>query len=126
MLSKKMVFSLMCFITIFAFAFVVPSAMAGDFAVTITGPTLAFYDPDATDVSGTDINEATQSRVHLVINSAQALPIAFPTGIMLYVEDEDGFPLVASDGVNVDGYIITIEDDTRYSLRTAKVPLVNG
>ena len=40
---------------------------------------------------------------------------------MLYVEDEDGFPLVASDGVNVDGYIITIEDDTRYSLRTPKV-----
>ena len=120
MLSKKMVFSLMCFITIFAFAFVVPSAMAADFAVTITGPTLAFYDPDATDVSGTDINEATQSRVHLVINSAQALPIAFPTGITLYVEDEAGFPLVASDGVNVDGYIITIEDDTRYSLRTPK------
>ena len=107
-------------ITILALAFVVPSAMAGDFAVTITGPTLAFYDPDATDVSGTDINEATQSRVHLVINSAQALPIAFPTGITLYVEDEAGFPLVASDGVNVDGYIITIEDDTRYSLRTPK------
>ena len=121
MLSKKMEFSLMCFITIFALAFVVRSAMAGDFAVTITGPTLAFYDPDATDVSGTDINEATQSSVHLVIKSAQALPIAFPTGITLYVEDEAGFPLVASDGVNVDGYIITIEDDTRYSLRTAKV-----
>ena len=32
-----------------------------------------------------------------------------------------GFRLSASDGVNVDGYIITIEDDTRYSLRTAKV-----
>ena len=120
-LSKKMAFSLMRLITILALAFVVPFAMAADFAVTITGPTLAFYDPDATDVSGTDINETTQSRVHLVINSAQALPIAFPTGITLYVEDEDGFILVASDGVNVDGYIITIEDDTSYSLRTAKV-----
>ena len=116
-----MAFSLMRLITILALAFVVPFAMAADFAVTITGPTLAFYDPDATDVSGTDINETTQSRVHLVINSAQALPIAFPTGITLYVEDEDGFILVASDGVNVDGYIITIEDDTSYSLRTAKV-----
>ena len=36
MLSKKMAFSLMSLITLLAFAFAVPSAMAGDFGTAIT------------------------------------------------------------------------------------------
>ena len=35
MLSKKMAFSLMSLITLLAFAFVAPSAMAGEFGVTL-------------------------------------------------------------------------------------------
>ena len=44
MLSKKMTVSLMSLITIFALAFAVSPAMAGDFDVTITGPTNVVYD----------------------------------------------------------------------------------
>ena len=36
MLSKKMAFSLMSLITLLAFVFVAPSAMAGDFGTAIT------------------------------------------------------------------------------------------
>ena len=36
MLSKKMAFSLMSLITLLAFVFVVPSAMAAEFGVTLT------------------------------------------------------------------------------------------
>ena len=45
MLSKKMTFSLMSLITLLAFAFVVSSAMAGDFDVKIIGPTQVTYTP---------------------------------------------------------------------------------
>ena len=48
MLSKKMTFSLMSLITLLAFAFVVSSAMAGDFDVKVIGPTQVTYTPDAT------------------------------------------------------------------------------
>ena len=40
---KENGFSLMCFITIFAFAFVVPSAMAAEFGLTVAGRTAARY-----------------------------------------------------------------------------------
>ena len=43
MLSKKMTFSLMSLITLLAFAFVVPSAMAAAFEIKIAGPTSVDY-----------------------------------------------------------------------------------
>ena len=126
MLSKKMAFLLIRLITVFALALVVSPVIAGNFKVTITGPelntqsTLVFYDPNATDDSNTsDIDESTESRVPLIITSDETLPINFPTGIKLYVEDREGFPLAATD------YTITISDDASYLLKTPKVRRLN-
>ena len=56
MLSKKMAFSLMGLITIFALAFVVPSAMAAEFTVSLgvgSETDVSFADGDQIEIAGT-------------------------------------------------------------------------
>ena len=135
MLSKKMTFSLMSLITLLALGFVVSSAMAGDFEIKIAGRSAVAYTLAETDDSDTEpFNEMTQTRVQLVINSAQDLPVTFPAGITLYVTDKDGLLIPASmdeqpegSGDNptpavpeVFGHIIMISDDLTYSSRSPK------
>ena len=140
MLSKKMTFSLMSLITLLALGFVVSSAMAGDFEIKIAGRSAVAYTLAETDDSDTEpFNEMTQTRVQLVINSAQDLPVTFPAGITLYVTDKDGLLIPASmdeqpegSGDNptpavpeVFGHIIMISDDLTYSSRSQKVRRIN-
>ena len=112
MLSSKMVFSLRSLITLFVFALVLPSVMAGDFKVTITGPGLEFPDSEF-------YNDDSIHNIELVVVSDQTLPTTFPGNINLYVEDNKGFPLETID------YKIEIADDENYPLRTPKVRRLN-
>ena len=64
-----MVFSLMCFITIFAFAFVVPSAVAAEFTLTVAGRTAASYILNA---QGTEATAAVV--VDLTVSADQPVP----------------------------------------------------
>ena len=110
MLSKKMTFSLMSLITLLAFAFVVSSAMAGDFTVKIEGPGQVSY---VTSEVGDPLDP-----IHLIVTSPQALPATLtaegaggdsPTNTMTVdAYDEDGFT-IATPGV-------TIADQTRGGL----------
>ena len=88
MLSKKMAFSLMSLITLLALAFVVPSAMAGEFdvALNVTG-----------DVSSADDLQLVHPGASLVVpvKFDQAVVLA-ATGVFVTTYDEDdnilGFP----------------------------------
>ena len=120
MLSKKMTFSLMSLITLLAFAFVAPSAMAVDFKVTIEGPKVVTYPATA---------ETTAIAIDLIVTSEEALlePLtigaaaandtpAVPGNITGSVRDNRGFitSLFAENGV-------TITDDlTGFADRTVK------
>ena len=108
MLSKKMTFSLMSLITLLAFAFAVPSAMAAAFEIKIAGPTTVNYSEDSS-------NPASQRyfgqpiTVMLKVSSGQpiddltyALPVVDPDTdeITVAAFDEDGF-VVPIAGQNV-------------------------
>ena len=88
MLSKKMAFSLTSLITIFALAFVAPSAMAGEFDVTL----------DATeDVSAAADFQMNRPATSLVVTILSGQAIALPAAsvfVTTYDEDGDvlGFP----------------------------------
>ena len=135
MLSKKMTFSLMSLITLLAFAFVAPSAMAADepFEIKISGRSAVAYtlaDENVPPVGGGQdlFNEMTQTRVQLMIDSAQDLPVTFPTGITVYVRDKDGIHIPEATTVNGDavfGYSINISDDLSYAMRSQKKRRIN-
>ena len=80
MLSKKMAFSLTSLITIFALAFVVPSAMAVDFKVMIDGSRVLTYtaddDGDAPVVALTSVTDP----ILLTVTSEEALPDPLTVG----------------------------------------------
>ena len=128
MLSKKMTVSLMSLITIFALAFVVPSAMAGPFEIKITGNTSLSY-------NGTALGTAVST--NLKVESAQpigntALTYVQPAGdttagsIKVYAYDKNGLLLGAGthpvgDVSLVEAeYTISIADDNDYAMRTPK------
>ena len=129
MLSKKMTFSLMSLITLLALGFVVSSAMAADapFEIKIAGRSAVAYTLAETDDDTTaDFNELTETRVQLVIDSAQDLPTDFRSKITLYVTDINGVHIPAkSDGGDADGYIIDISDDLTYLGRSQKKRRIN-
>ena len=125
-LSKKMVFSLMCFITIFAFALVVPSAMAADFALTVAGRTAASYILNA---QGTEATAAVV--VDLTVSADQRIPAlvrgntpAVTDNVNLTFFDRGGVVIAATDA----GAVTVVDlpkssinaQDAVYPERTAK------
>ena len=94
MLSKKMAFSLTSLITIFALAFVAPSAMAVDFKVTIDGAKVATHASDATLTN-------PLPAILLTVTSEEALPEPLVT------IDADG-PDADATGANDAAGILTI------------------
>ena len=108
MLSKKMVFSLMRLITIFALVFAVPSAMAGDFEVKVEGRTTVTY---AT-------GEATVG-VKLKVIADKPLPNPLVTNLSVF--DKGGFRIA----IDIDNPQITVTDDTDYAMRTGSVRQLN-
>ena len=71
MLSKKMTFSLMSLITLLAFAFVVPSAVTAEFAITLSPQTSA---ADATLLTQMSVSQmAPKSKQRLVSPSELGL-----------------------------------------------------
>ncbi len=86
MLSKKMAFSLTSLITIFALAFVVPSAMAVDFEVTIEGQRVVTY-PTGQEATALD-------PILLTVTSEEALPDPLMVG---EDTDENGLTDHAND-----------------------------
>ena len=126
MLSKKMVFSLMCFITIFAFAFVVPFAMAAEFGLTVAGRTAASYILNA---QGTEATAAVV--VDLTVSADQRIPAlvrgntpAVTDNVNLTFFDRDGVVIAATDA----GAVTVVDlpkssinaQDAVYPERTAK------
>ena len=119
MLSKKMAFSLTSLITIFALAFVVPSAMAGDFNVKIEGPGQVDY---ATAAAG----NRYLLQFTLIVTSDQAIQGTTADGDLevgagspltgLDAYDQNGFTIAAAN------YTIEIADQAvgDYPQRTAK------
>ena len=117
MLSKKMTFSLMSLITLLAFAFVAPSAMAAAFEIKVAGPTSVSY---AAGEDGEAILTGTVAEVEvkLKVSSGQpiadftyALPVADPdtNEITVAAFDEDGFAVVLTNSN------VTVEDLPRTS-----------
>ena len=104
MLSKKMVFSLVRLLTIFAPVFVVLSAIAGDFEVKIEGRTMVIYAAGETTVG-----------VKLKVIADKPLPNPLLANFSVF--DKDGF-LIAID---VDNPEVTVTDDTDYAMRTGTV-----
>ena len=101
MLSKKMTFSLMSLITLLAFAFVVPSAVAQkEFKVTVEGRTAVSQ--AATGDTVVTLKVTTDQPV------ANPMPTAKTFGT-------DGLEILAAD------YDVAIAEDTEYAMRTAKV-----
>ena len=138
MLSKKMTFSLMSLITLLAFAFVVSSAMAGDFVVKIVGPTQVTYTPDA----GGDPPDEALGGVRLTIDSGQALPdplavndgstgtdatAAATSPLTVEAYDENGFSIAKTDGLPAGVEVEEIPEsadsdgDPFFAERTAKL-----
>ena len=68
MLSKKMAFLLMCLIAIFVLALVVPSAMAGEFGVSLD------MSSDVSHVSGLQLPDA--STIALIVKFDEAVVLA--------------------------------------------------
>ena len=119
MLSKKMTFSLMSLITLLALGFVVSSAMAADapFEIKIAGRSAVAYTLAETNDQDTDpFDESTDTRVQLVIDSAQDLPADFPAGITSYVTDKDGLHIAD---------MVAISDDLSYATRSQKKRRIN-
>ena len=115
MLSKKMAFSLMSLITIIALAFVAPSAMAGNFKVKFSAGDSSLVIP-ATSV-------ATTATANLVVESDRDLPADIGSSVTLYVRDENGAAISMADSTAspaVQGYTVTVTDDTAYTMRTAR------
>ena len=122
MLSKKMTFSLMSLITLLAFAFVAPSAMAAAFEIKVAGPTSADY---VADDDGTIPNSNQEIEVKLKVSSGQ------PIADLLYTAgdgttDDDDITVAAFDK---DGFAVTLtaqnltiveQDRTAYAKATPK------
>ena len=84
MLSKKMAFSLMSLITIFALTFVVSSAMAeGEFEVKIVGRTAVTY-VDADNADGAD----DHIRFTIEVTAGQLIPTLTMGSIKTQGEEE--------------------------------------
>ena len=116
MLSKKMTFSLMSLITIFALAFVAPSAMAVDFKVTITGQTVATY--AATAVTDPIIFK-------LLVTSEEALfePLTIgidggttPDGVLDGEDEEDTLANITGEVRDNRGFTTTLWGDSRVTI----------
>ena len=98
MLSKKLAFSLMCLITIFAFTFVVPTVMAADpFDVTFEGKESVTY------ARATDPGPVT---VMVTIKMGQSVADPAPS---LTVFDKNGIPIINQ---NDEPYGATIVEST--------------
>ena len=121
MLSKKMAFSLTSLITIFALAFVVPSAMAGDFTVKIEGPAQATYTDDGT---------AALAAILLMVTSDQALPSSLTADpgtdadnpantITVDAYDGNGFSIPKTSGLPT-GVVVADQAVADFPGRTAK------
>ena len=111
MLSKKMTFSLMSLITLLAFAFVVPSAIAQDeFKVEFEGRT------------SVNVDTAVANRtVTLKVTTGQ--PVA-DAGWLMMISNVLGLTVLVVDrnGLAVTGYIVGITEDTDFEvMKTAKV-----
>ena len=99
MLSKKMTFSLMSLITLLAFAFVVPSAVAQkEFKVTVEGRTA--------------VSQAATGDTKVTLKVTTDQPVADPTPTA---------KTFGTDGLEIPAYEVMIEEDTAYAMRTAKV-----
>ena len=115
MLSKKMAFSLMSLITLFAFAFVVPSAMAAAFEIKIAGPTSAEYVVD--DATGAIAETNPEIEVKLKVSSGQPIDNLTATEITISAFDGDGFVIdLAAEGENTE---VTVFDLPIVALDTA-------
>ena len=82
MLSKKMAFSLMGLITIFALAFVVPSAMAAEFTVSLgvgSETDVSFADGDQIEIAGTGPTTTAIMVTFGVVVDSNPLGIGAPT-----------------------------------------------
>ena len=134
MLSKKMAFSLMSLITLFAFAFVVPSVIAAAFEIKVAGPTSAEYvvnDEGAIPTDGGD--DDPEIEVKLKVSSGQPIADLTATEIKISTFDGDGFvvdlalvttgtvtvldlPIAAVDPVDVTNN----PDNVFYAMKTPK------
>ena len=82
MLSKKMAFSLMGLITIFALAFVVPSAMAAEFTVSLgvgSETDVSFADGNQIEIVGADRTTTTIMVTFGVVVDSNPPAIGAPT-----------------------------------------------
>ena len=118
MLSKKMTVSLMSLITIFALAFVAPSAMAGDFNVKIEGPTLVYYPSGALNTP--------LAAIHLLVTSDQAIQGDGDGDLEPQTGDNATSPITI-EAYNTNGFTIgtpgvaiTDQSTDEYPARTAK------
>ena len=118
MLSKKMTVSLMSLITIFALAFVAPSAMAGDFNVKIEGPTLVYYPSDALNTP--------LAAIHLLVTSDQAIQ-GDGDGDLEPQSGDNATSPITIEAYNTNGFTIgtpgvaiTDQSTDAYPARTAK------
>ena len=107
MLSKKMAFSLMSLIAIFALAFVVPSAMGAAFEIKVSGPTAVDYGQNNQTPPATDFTVAVTTRLKVssgqpIADLTYAFPVPTPdtNEITVAVFDEDGFAL-SGTGVTI-------------------------
>ena len=117
MLSKKMAFSLMSLIIVFALALVVSPAIAANFKVKIEGDSLVI----PADTSATEVT------AQVILTSDQDMPDDIDTKFTYYVRDEDGVAMVgakaAGDGGSPParkGYHVTENENTDYAGRTAR------
>ena len=92
MLSKKMAFSLMSLITLLAFAFAVPSAMAGDFGTAIT---IGATERDVSHADGIQLEIATSLTLNVKFDQVVAL-----AALQAQVDTE----IFAAAGVKVQGF----------------------
>ena len=110
MLSKKMAVSLTSLITIFALAFMVPSAMADPFDIKIMGPTKATY---ATNTSPVPVD--------LIVESGQ--PIAdltlATTSVSVTAFDENDF-IIPTPTTAITVLDLPITGDPSYAMKTPK------
>ena len=116
----------MCFITIFVLAFVVPSAMAAEFGLTVAGRTAARYILNA---QGTEATAAVV--VDLTVSADQRIPAlvrgntpAVTDNVNLTFFDRDGVVIAATDAGAVTVVDLpkssTNAQDAVYPERTAK------
>ena len=118
MLSKKMAFSLMSLITLFALVFTFAAddafAAAKPFEIKIMGRTSATYTAVEDDTNTADITENVVT-VDLMIESAQPIPALSSSNVTVTAFDKNGFVVTPTTAIT-----ITDRPIAEYPMRTAK------